>query len=128
MTINGRNKGSAGEREAAKWLKELLKLDFTPERNLEQTRSGGYDLYVHPFIIEVKRCEQLNYRRWWHQVTNAAKFLEGIPVVLFRQNRQPWRLLISASYISLKSGYVLLDNAETKKWLLKKYKEEKNDK
>lgn len=117
MPINARNKGANGEREAAKWLKKLLKLDYTPERNLEQVRDGGYDLYVHPFIVEVKRCERLELRKWWRQVTIASNFLEGIPVVLFRQNRQPWRLLISASYVGLRAGFVQLDNTETKEWL-----------
>ena len=117
MSLNARNKGASGEREAAKWLKGLLKLDYTPERNLEQVRDGGYDLYVHPFIVEVKRCETLLLKQWWRQVKHASAMLEGIPVVLFRQNRQPWRLLISAEYIGLKSGYVQLDANETKEWL-----------
>ena len=121
MAINGRNKGSAGEREAAKWMQKLLSLDYTPERNLEQVRSGGYDLYVHPFMVEVKRCERLEYRKWWRQVTDAAKGYECIPVVLFRQNRQPWRLLISATYIGLSRGFILLDHTETKQWLRNKY-------
>ena len=87
MSINARKKGASGERECARWLKELLNLEQVPERNLEQVRSGGYDLKVGDFIIEVKRCEKLQFRKWWVQVVTASKnFIGSEPVVIYRQN------------------------------------------
>ena len=109
MTINARRKGSSGERECARWLKKILNLEQAPERNLEQVRSGGYDLRVGDFIIEVKRSEKLQFRKWWLQVVIASKGFVGVePVVIYRQNKQPWRILISAKYINLDHGYMLM--------------------
>ena len=122
MPINSRSKGRNGEYEAQRWLQKILKLDYLPERNLEQVRSGGYDLYAAPFLVEVKRCEVLEFRAWWKQITDAAAlYTDVIPIVLFRQNRQPWRILISASNIGLESGFVLLDKPEAKRWLVTQY-------
>jgi len=42
MPINSRNKGAAGEREVAKIIENLLGLEC--KRNLDQWRSGGFDL------------------------------------------------------------------------------------
>ncbi|MCP4552500.1 MAG: hypothetical protein GY834_10775, partial [Bacteroidetes bacterium] len=63
--VNPVKKGKDGEREAAKWLACNLKLAKTPERILEQPRSGGFDLLVPPFAIEVKRDQVLTLRSWW---------------------------------------------------------------
>jgi len=130
MAINGRNKGSAGERECAEWLQKLLALPYKPKRNLEQTRSGGHDLLVEPFLVEVKRVEILALRKWWTQVQKAyvefdrnllETYDDVIPIVLFRQNRQKWKCLIDANWIGLPRGFVLLDNLETKLWLKMMY-------
>ena len=122
MPINSRSKGRNGEYEAAKWLTKVLGLDYTPERNLEQTRDGGYDLYAPPFMVEVKRCERLELVKWWRQVSTAASlYIHVIPIVLYRPNRQKWRMLISATNIGLDKGFVTLENGEAKKWLRMQY-------
>jgi hypothetical protein len=120
--INGRSKGASGEREFAKWLESVLGLSWTPQRNLEQVRSGGADIIdIFPFIFEVKRCESLSLKDWWVQVVNACSKPDEIPVVAYRQNRQPWRFLISAKNIGLDKGYIQLDEHVFKPWLQKHF-------
>lgn len=87
-----------------------------PKRNLEQVRQGGHDLEgFEPFAIEVKRQEVLQLRDWWRQsVLETPPQL--IPVVMYRQNRQPWRFLISAQYLGCKNGYIQLEDREFLMW------------
>ncbi len=117
--INVRSKGAAGEREFCDWLHDTLGLDMKPERNLDQVRNGGSDINtLPPFMFEIKRCEGLSKREWWAQVKTASRpFSRAIPVVAYRQNRKPWRFLISATYIGLDKGYVELEELEFTKWL-----------
>lgn len=130
--INSRAKGAAGEREFCKWLQMTLELDFLPTRNLEQVRSGGADIIdVHPFSVEVKRCQQISLRDWWIQVKKSVTDFNPVPFVAYRQNNQPWRFLISANYIGLEKGYIILEEPEFRKWIqnyYKKYKEYINEK
>ena len=117
MKINSRNKGVTGERFAAKWLYDNLKLDDIPLRNLEQVREGGNDLTgPAPLSIEVKRCETLLKRDWWMQAVSGTTALLDTPVVMYRQSRQPWRFLISARCIGLTSGFVQVEEREFVKW------------
>ena len=120
MNLNARSKGSAGEREFARWLQINLELDYLPTRNLDQVRDGGGDILgVKPFIFEVKRCQQLALRDWWIQVTKAAKTGET-RVVAYRQNNSKWKFLISATHIGLATGYIQLEEFEAKNWLMQK--------
>jgi len=115
--VNARNKGARGEREFCNWLEEKFKLDVKPQRNLEQVRSGGYDILLEPFIFEVKRVEVLNTKKWWLQVIKASKEIKDcIPVVAFKQNRKKWHFLISARNIGLQSGYVQLNEGTFIEW------------
>ena len=119
--INIRGKGAEGEREFCRWLQETLELKKTPERNLDQVRNGGADICdIHPFMFEVKRCQALAIRDWWIQVKTATKHDPAlIPIVAYRQNRKPWRFLLSASYIGLEKGYIRLEELEFKIWIRK---------
>lgn len=94
-----RQKGAAGEREAAKllmeWLRDIyIEANVEPEvieRNLSQSRAGGHDLDGLPWCnIEVKRQEKLQLGDWWRQTLNQTK-PGNIPLLMWRQNRQPWR-------------------------------------
>ena len=105
--MNVRQKGSNGELEAAKWLHKWLALPEVPARNLEQVRSGGHDLLVPPFVIEVKRCETLSKVKWWEQVNRATK-APDCPVVMFRKNRQPWAFLVPSQLVGVKYGFIEL--------------------
>lgn len=105
--INGkgrRSKGATGEREFLKVLGDKLKdLGFpVPEggfqRNLEQTRHGGFDNHnedcLSHFAIEIRRREQLSLGAWWTDVCCKAGKLNRLPVIAYRQNRQPWKIVL----------------------------------
>jgi hypothetical protein len=134
--VNARAKGAAGEREFAKWLHEYLSLEVMPERNLEQVRSGGADIVnVYPFIFEVKRVETLDLASWWIQCKAAweeIRNFEGatdtnlIPVVAFRQNRQPWEFLVSAQLLKLELGFIRLNQATFQRFAIRQLKRYKS--
>lgn len=92
--MNGRGKrakGAAGERELCAILADQL--GIVVKRNLGQARDGEDDITIPPFRIEVKRQETLKIEPWCQQVETAAK--EGeIPVVAFRRNGKPWRVIL----------------------------------
>lgn len=121
--VNGRAKGSAGEREFCQWLYDNFDLDKIPERNLEQTREGGADILdITPFVFEVKRQERLDLNSWWLQVLTATRErdteidIDHIPVVAFRQNNKKWEFLISAKYIGLEHGFIRLHAIRFIQW------------
>lgn len=103
-----RNKGANGEREVIKALTNYLSGNVykVPEfcRNLAQTQHGGSDLVVKldkdtytkdcfGFAIEIKRVETNFQDAWWRQaVEQAGDTLQ--PVVIYRQNKQPWRVCL----------------------------------
>ena len=86
-----RNKGAAAERELANILQEHL--GFAVKRKLGQARDGGDDIQVQHFRIEVKRRERLEVVKWCEQVQAATGDGE-VPVVAFRQNGEPWRVVL----------------------------------
>jgi hypothetical protein len=95
VTINSRTKGRTAETELAKILFDHLGIKL--ERNLNQTRAGGYDLEgLEEWAIEVKRQETLQLNAWWNQATNQAEQAERIPVLAYRQSRKPWRFVLPA--------------------------------
>ena len=119
--INARSKGASGERELARWLKDNLRLNDLPQRNLEQVRSGGSDIIdVYPFFFECKRVENLDLLSWWIQVKHETKKSGAIPVVAFRQNHKTWEFLISAEYIGIELGFLRLDDRLFIKWAINK--------
>lgn len=108
MAINVRTKGQNGEREAQDMLNNVYlqvlcdnslpipdKRDYPFQRNQNQSAVGGSDL-SNPFQleIEVKRQEVLCIDKWWEQCISSAKRTGGEPVLLFKQNRKKWRVII----------------------------------
>lgn len=92
--MNGRGKrakGAAGERELCALLSDAF--GTVVKRNLGQARDGEDDITLPPFRIEVKRQETLKIEPWCLQVEAAAKPGE-IPVVAFRRNGKPWRVVL----------------------------------
>ena len=94
---NSRNKGAGGEREVASLLFAELGIKF--ERDLEQYRKEDRgDLIANtddfPFLIEVKRyakgwtCKPA----WESQAFKAAKACNKQPCVIYRFDRQDWRV------------------------------------
>lgn len=81
MTINVRNKGANGEREAADLLQPVVDSVATRlglqaprlRRNLMQYAVGGEDLVGLPwYSIEIKRVETLAVATWWEQAVRQA--------------------------------------------------------
>lgn len=109
--MTARSKGQEGEREIAAILnglvnevrqsRGLVKLNTNValfQRNQNQSAVGGDDL-TNPLhlSIEIKRQEQLSINSWWNQCIVSAQKQNYIPILLFRQNRKPWRCCMETS-------------------------------
>lgn len=104
MSAAQRNKGACGERELFNLLTDHL--GFVVRRNLSQTRGGGADgIDVPGFAIEVKRQETLALPAWWAQ-TVAQAGCNLIPILFYRQSRQPWRAVIDLHHLDPKTYYL----------------------
>lgn len=93
MGLKSRNKGKRGEREAAAAIRRL----FRTEANRGCQYAGGEEspdirtaiVRVH---FEVKRAETLRlYDALDQAIADAG---ENIPVILHKQNRQPWVAIV----------------------------------
>lgn len=91
---NARTKGVAAEREVFKIISDVLNIEV--KRNLVQTREGGYDAVAGEFAIECKRQETLRLSDWWSQAVNQAIAAKKMPMLIYRQSRQPWRVRVWA--------------------------------
>lgn len=113
--INIRQKGANGERQLATQLNDivnalLLKHGLpVPEkpviqRNQNQSAVGGNDLSnTFGLGIEVKRQENLNVEAWWRQCLVAAERNHELPVLVYRQNNSPWRV-VTLMWVQLPEG------------------------
>ena len=108
--MNIRKKGAAGELEFCHRFNPFFP-NTELKRNLNQTREGGADVEgCSPFVIEIKRCEKLEHKKWWRQVKAAVTHPEDIPTVAFRQNKKPWRFLIPSSLTGIDDdGFMEVD-------------------
>ena len=102
--VNSRNKGAAAEREVAKIIFEELGIQLY--RDLEQYRSADHgDLITEdpswPFCIEVKRygVGAGMKNQWWSQVKNASQATGREPVLFYKYNNKPWRVVIELGLI-----------------------------
>lgn len=120
MTL-GRQKGSKAEREVAGKFRdwwgavepgEFVRTPLSGGWGGVQTRAGfraSGDLMTtaprFPFSVEVKRREGWSLpvliagRKspvwgWWGQAIGQAKEMTCTPLLIFRKNREPWRVLI----------------------------------
>jgi Holliday junction resolvase len=91
-----RNKGAGAERELATTLTE--ELGFCVKRKLSQARDSGDDIQIGKYRIEVKRREKLAIMDWCRQV-EACTAASEVPLVAFRQNGQPWRVVIKLEHL-----------------------------
>lgn len=92
MSRMSRTKGAAAEREVFKIFNDELGLEI--RRNLDQYQQSDSDARMYGFCIEIKRCEKLNLRAWWKQVVDASKKDDSVPILIYRQSRQPWRVMM----------------------------------
>lgn len=94
MSASSIRKGKDGEREAARMLGEALGLDL--KRDLAQARDGGTDLVGIPgWAIEVKRATLARVKGWWQQTLDRAANHGERPALVYRINRQPWRVVVA---------------------------------
>lgn len=106
--VNVRTKGAGAERDIADALNLRLYVLFKKlgmavppvppiQRNQNQSAVGGSDLTNKLRLsIEVKRQEALSINTWWKQCVAAADRSGQIPVLIFKQNRQAWRVIMMA--------------------------------
>ncbi|MCW7556508.1 hypothetical protein NX722_28500 [Endozoicomonas gorgoniicola] len=103
MSINSRNKGAAGEREFCRELEVLTGIRLI--RNLEQSRSGGYDLIPEdkavqdswPWALEIKRYASVSDAKvqgWLNQAVEQAESAGKQPVLAYRADRQDWNIVL----------------------------------
>jgi hypothetical protein len=90
--INGRQKGARGEREAAKFAAEKWGA-VNARRACQIGVTGGRDVddVLPACRVEVKRTERIDVAKAHRQAARDASPGET-PVVMHRQNRQPWSL------------------------------------
>jgi hypothetical protein len=106
MTINSRAKGASSEREFSNLVYQWSGIRLI--RNLEQSRSGGFDLIVHvdevgqvadsfrTLAIECKRYSKVTpglIKTWWQQARNQAEPNGLTPVLAYRANRCDWQVI-----------------------------------
>lgn len=105
--INSRQKGAAAEREFCRAIHDALGVRFV--RNLEQSRGGGHDLVVAEgqgapnaealdrYAIEVKRYSKATIgllSGWWGQACRQAGAVNKVPLLAYREDRQPWKVVM----------------------------------
>ena len=111
--VNSREKGKKGERQVVILLNDGLleqgMVQHYAERNLGQTRSGGYDIGIFAryvagpelrAVLEVKTWKKLTAAeldKHWQQAQKQASAVHKKPILAYRQNRQPWRFRVMAT-------------------------------
>lgn len=101
MSATSRTKGMTGERELARLIADATGHDV---RRRVRQHDGDSDLVGVPgWCIEAKRRRTTTrgeMRSWWAQTVAQAK--DGIPVLFYRLDRQPWRAVWPLSLIVAK--------------------------
>lgn len=113
MPINSKAKGASAEREFSSEVHQWTGIKLI--RNLEQSRSGGFDLIVHPdevgavsnafrtLAIECKRYGKVTpglIAAWWKQTRLQAEPDQLYPVLAYRADRTEWRVVTPLSLIN----------------------------
>jgi len=97
MGSKSRNKGADGERELINLIRDNTGLKL--ERNLAQSFGGGHDLLgLEDWAIECKRYHVVDLsakKIFWRQAVDQAKRIDKRPVVAYREDRRPWRVIVA---------------------------------
>lgn len=89
MGLMSRNKGKRGEREAAAEIRRIFRTEASRGRQFAGTDDSPDIRTAIPKVhFEVKRAE--SFRLYDALAQAASDAGENIPVVLHKQNRQPW--------------------------------------
>ena len=110
MSVMQRNKGKAGEREAAELVCEHTGWDV---RRRVRQHDGDSDLTGAPgWAVEVKRQRTASageVARWWGQAVAQASQAgpEHLPVLLYRADRGAWRAVwpLAVLMVSQRADY-----------------------
>ncbi len=99
MGTSSQRKGSIGELEFMKELQKRLPWTTLTRNTYEQRVVGGVDILGLPgFAIEVKRYGRSStgwyQAAWWTQCVTTAMELGAIPLLGYRFNNAPWRVVI----------------------------------
>lgn len=112
MGLQSRNKGKRGEREAAAELQRLFNVDARRGRQFQGgDESPDVVVDIPDLHFEVKRCEDFRIYKALAQATEDAG--DKIPVVLHRQNRQPWVAVVRLDDLPRLAVQLYLTLAET---------------
>lgn len=116
--LHAGNKGKTGEREIVTLLnvvlEEIIAEQLVPEakidllrrivqRNQNQSAVGGSDINIFGLAIEVKRQETLSIEEWWRQACKSAATNNDVAVLIYRQNRKQWYVVIDG-YLAVPGG------------------------
>jgi Holliday junction resolvase len=93
MGLRSRNKGKRGEREAAAEIRRLFRTDARRGRQFSGSdESPDIVTNIEGVHFEVKRRETLRlYDALAQSIEDAG---DKLPVVLHKQNRQPWVAIV----------------------------------
>ncbi len=93
MGLRSRNKGKRGEREAAAAIRRLFRVDAQRGRQFAGSdESPDIRTAIQRVHFEVKRAESFRLYDALEQATGDGG--DNIPVVLHKQNRQPWVAIV----------------------------------
>lgn len=122
MSINVVTKGKEGEREMVRelayviekciasepgWDAETIQsLREAPQRNQNQSAVGGGDINLLGISFEIKRQETLSVNEWWRQCTASAMRNNDLPILIYRQNRKAWNVVMMADISYSPSGAI----------------------
>lgn len=147
MSINVVTKGKEGEREMVRELAAVIEacirsepswdaetiqlLRDAPQRNQNQSAVGGGDINLLGVSFEVKRQEALSVNTWWAQCVKSAQRNNDVPVLVYRQNRKAWHVVMGASIAYSHSGSiaarVTIDFDTFKAWFYQWVKQQVRD-
>lgn len=106
--MNGRGaqaKGRRAEIELAQYLQEKGFAEARPGAPLNYGTEA--DITGIPGLhIECKRHEKIELNKWYEQAArDAERMQDGVPAVIFRQNRRQWMIVLSLSdFLQLEGG------------------------
>ena len=103
--VNSRTKGAQFEREVVNVFRDWLGDEATQglRRNLTQYQVADEgDLKLGPFLIECKRYAKgdIHQQWWWEQILKAAGE-KYIPLLIYRFDRRPIRMVFPLHVVGL---------------------------